>query len=118
MPRSCCVLRPPLSARPHSHSHSHSHDRYCSLQTERRSTEPRVASSDMPVNLSALVFVLFLLLACQQVLTVDPHDVQEKQASQAKRRLSLQSTGELEETCSYQGCPDVSNFSGELVTLK
>ncbi|XP_023252844.1 uncharacterized protein LOC111647470 [Seriola lalandi dorsalis] len=52
--------------------------------------------SDMPVNLSALVFVFFLLVACQQVLTVDPHDAQEKQASQAKRRLSLQSTVEIQ----------------------
>ncbi|KAM3601621.1 uncharacterized protein V6R79_015777 [Siganus canaliculatus] len=39
---------------------------------------------------------VFLLLACQQVLTVDPHDVQEKQASPAKRRLSLQSTAEIQ----------------------
>ncbi|XP_070773735.1 stanniocalcin-2-like [Enoplosus armatus] len=30
------------------------------------------------------------------VLTVDPHDVQEKQVSQTKRRLSLQSTAEIQ----------------------
>ncbi|XP_032389641.1 stanniocalcin-2 [Etheostoma spectabile] len=45
----------------------------------------------MPANLSAVVF---LLLACQQVLTVDQHDVLEKQL--AKRRLSLQSTAEIQ----------------------
>ena len=49
----------------------------------------------MPAKLSALFLVFFLPLACQQVLTMEPHDVQEKQLSQAKRRLSLQSTGEL-----------------------
>lgn len=50
----------------------------------------------MPEDLSrsAVVLVGFLLLACQQVLTMEPHDVQEKQVSQTKRRLSLQSTGE------------------------
>uniref|UniRef100_A0A8D2ZN35 Stanniocalcin n=1 Tax=Scophthalmus maximus TaxID=52904 RepID=A0A8D2ZN35_SCOMX len=52
--------------------------------------------SDMPVNLSALHFVVVLLLACQQVPTVEPHDVQEKQVSQAKRRLSPQSTVEIQ----------------------
>lgn len=46
------------------------------------------------LSLSAVVLLGFLLLACQQVLTMEPQDVQEKQVSQAKRRLSLQSTGE------------------------
>ncbi|XP_035035085.1 uncharacterized protein LOC118122476 [Hippoglossus stenolepis] len=50
--------------------------------------------SDMPVNL-VRVFLL-LLLVCQQLLTVDPQDVLEKHASQAKRRLSLQSTAEIQ----------------------
>lgn len=50
----------------------------------------------MPGNFSAVFSVLSLLLACQQVLAVDPHDVQEKQVSQAKRRLSLQSTAEIQ----------------------
>ncbi|KAG8008052.1 Stanniocalcin-2 [Nibea albiflora] len=50
----------------------------------------------MPANLSKECLVLFLLLACQQVLNVDPYDVQEKQVSQAKRRLSLQSTAEIQ----------------------
>ncbi|XP_035846903.1 uncharacterized protein LOC116036970 [Sander lucioperca] len=45
----------------------------------------------MPANLSA---VFFLLLACQQVLTMDQHDVLEKQL--AKRRLSLQGTAEIQ----------------------
>lgn len=45
----------------------------------------------MPVNLSAPIL---LLLACHQVLTVDPQDVQEKQVNQVKRRLSVQSTCE------------------------
>ena len=50
----------------------------------------------MSGNLSAVFFVFFLPLACQQVLAVDHlHDAQEKQVSQAKKRLSLQSTGEL-----------------------
>nr|XP_046267462.1 uncharacterized protein LOC124071074 [Scatophagus argus] len=35
-------------------------------------------------------------LSNSQVLTMDPHDVQEKQVSQAKRRLSLQSTAEIQ----------------------
>lgn len=47
----------------------------------------------MPANLSS---VFFLLLACLQVLTMDLHDAQEKQVSQAKRRLSLQSTAEIQ----------------------
>lgn len=53
-------------------------------------------SVNMPedLSLSAVVLLGFLLLACQQVLTMEPQDVQEKQVSQAKRRLSLQSTGE------------------------
>ncbi|XP_044079550.1 stanniocalcin-2-like [Siniperca chuatsi] len=57
-----------------------------------RNTKLRLVSV-MPANLSA---VFFLLLACQQVLTVDPHDVQERQVSQTKRRLSLQSTAEIQ----------------------
>ncbi|XP_054873416.1 stanniocalcin-2-like [Amphiprion ocellaris] len=40
--------------------------------------------------------VPFLLLACHQVLSVDPHDVQEKQVSQVKRRLSPQSAAEIQ----------------------
>ncbi|XP_069366365.1 uncharacterized protein [Paralichthys olivaceus] len=51
--------------------------------------------SDMPVNL-VRVLLLLLLLACQQLLTLDPQDVLEKHASQAKRRLSLQSTVEIQ----------------------
>ncbi|GAA6218342.1 uncharacterized protein LOC108893181 [Lates japonicus] len=50
----------------------------------------------MPVNLSAVFCVFSLFLACHQVLPVDPHDVQEKQVSQPKRRLSLQSTVEIQ----------------------
>ncbi|XP_051258162.1 stanniocalcin-2 [Dicentrarchus labrax] len=65
-------------------------------------TEPQEAPASasgpktpcMPANLSAVFCVFFVLLA--QVLTVDPHDVQEKQVSQAKRRLSLQSTAEIQ----------------------
>ncbi|XP_071361896.1 uncharacterized protein [Trachinotus anak] len=68
---------------------------YTPAANRTETTELRFAS-DMPANLSALVFVFFLLLACQQVLTVDPHDVQEKPASPAKRRLSLQSTVEIQ----------------------
>ncbi|XP_070700177.1 stanniocalcin-2-like [Pempheris klunzingeri] len=68
-------------------------------------TEPQEAPSasgpktplwSMPANFSAAFWVFFLLLARQQVLTTDPHDVQEKQVSQAKRRLSLQSTAEIQ----------------------
>lgn len=46
----------------------------------------------MSANLPAVFFALW---ACQQVMTMDPHDVLEKQVSQVKRRLSPQSTGEL-----------------------
>ncbi|AWO99912.1 stanniocalcin 2 [Scophthalmus maximus] len=66
---------------------------------KRAATEHQTSAqsvSDMPVNLSALHFVVVLLLACQQVPTVEPHDVQEKQVSQAKRRLSPQSTVEIQ----------------------
>uniref|UniRef100_UPI0037E96CCA uncharacterized protein n=1 Tax=Semicossyphus pulcher TaxID=241346 RepID=UPI0037E96CCA len=63
-------------------------------------TEPQEALSAsgpktpyMPARWSA---VFFLLLACQQVLTMDSHDVQEKQVNQAKRRLSLQSTADIQ----------------------
>ncbi|KAM3869160.1 stanniocalcin-2-like [Diretmus argenteus] len=47
----------------------------------------------MSLKLSALCFVL---LACQQVLTTDPSDAQEKLVTQAKRRLSLQNTVEIQ----------------------
>nr|XP_019952650.1 PREDICTED: uncharacterized protein LOC109635736 [Paralichthys olivaceus] len=56
---------------------------------------PAQVVSDMPVNL-VRVLLLLLLLACQQLLTLDPQDVLEKHASQAKRRLSLQSTVEIQ----------------------
>ncbi|CAI5643167.1 unnamed protein product [Oreochromis niloticus] len=49
----------------------------------------------MPVNAPAVSCVFFLLLVCH-VLTIDPHDVLEKQVSQMKRRLSLQSTVEIQ----------------------
>ncbi|KAM9333322.1 stanniocalcin-2 [Pholidichthys leucotaenia] len=49
----------------------------------------------MPVNVSALFSLVLLLLACQ-VLGTDPQDGQEKQMSQVKRRLSLQSTAEIQ----------------------
>lgn len=48
----------------------------------------------MRVTVSSGAPLLMLLLALQQVLSVDLHDVQEKQLSLAKRRLTLQSTGE------------------------
>ncbi|KAK2828188.1 hypothetical protein Q5P01_019222 [Channa striata] len=47
----------------------------------------------MSRNLSAAVSVFVLLLTCEQV---DPHDVQEKQAIVAKRRLSPQVTAEIQ----------------------
>ncbi|KAK5858766.1 hypothetical protein PBY51_002881 [Eleginops maclovinus] len=47
----------------------------------------------MPANVSA---VILLLLACQQVLTMELHDVQEKPLGQAKRRLSPQTTAEIQ----------------------
>nr|XP_043898198.1 uncharacterized protein LOC122779690 [Solea senegalensis] len=54
----------------------------------------------MPLNLLPGVFLpIFLLLVttCEQVLSVEPtHDVHEKQVSQTKRRLSLQSTVEIQ----------------------
>lgn len=53
--------------------------------------------------------LFLLLLACQQVLTADPHDVQEKQVSQTKRRLSLQSTGEPEQQVWLH--PDIHTLS-------
>ncbi|XP_029133492.1 uncharacterized protein [Labrus bergylta] len=63
-------------------------------------TEPQEAPSSsgpktpyMPGSFSA---VFFLLLVCQQVLTMGLHGVQEKQVSQAKKRLSLQSTADIQ----------------------
>ncbi|KAF3705679.1 Stanniocalcin-2 [Channa argus] len=47
----------------------------------------------MSRNLSAAFFVFVLLLTCQQV---NPHDAQEKQVVQAKRRLTPQSTAEIQ----------------------
>ncbi|CAJ1063608.1 stanniocalcin-2-like [Xyrichtys novacula] len=47
----------------------------------------------MSASLSA---VFFLLLVSQQVLSMDPHDVHEKQVGQGKRRLSLQSTADIQ----------------------
>uniref|UniRef100_A0A3Q0SSG1 Stanniocalcin n=1 Tax=Amphilophus citrinellus TaxID=61819 RepID=A0A3Q0SSG1_AMPCI len=76
--------------------------------TPSEQTEPQEAPSsrkqcstdtqltlNMPVNASAVFPVFFLLLVCH-VLTIDPHDVPEKQVSQIKRRLSLQSTVEIQ----------------------
>ncbi|XP_033502631.2 biorientation of chromosomes in cell division protein 1 [Epinephelus lanceolatus] len=51
---------------------------------------------NMQPYLSAVFFLFLLLPACQQVLTMDLHDVHEKQASQAKRSLSLRSTAEIQ----------------------
>lgn len=48
----------------------------------------------MSTNLSAVLIVFALLRTCQQALALEPHDVQDKQGVQVKRRLSLQSTGE------------------------
>ncbi|XP_008297062.1 biorientation of chromosomes in cell division protein 1 [Stegastes partitus] len=65
-------------------------------QTESQET-PSASGPKTPcmsVNCAFLVF--FLLLGCHQVLCVDPHDVQEKQVSQVKRRLSLQSAAEIQ----------------------
>ncbi|XP_062288522.1 uncharacterized protein LOC133993547 [Scomber scombrus] len=60
---------------------------------EHRQTQ----SVSMQGNLSAVLFVFFLPLACRQVLALDHlHDAQEKQVSQAKKRLSLQSTAEIQ----------------------
>ncbi|XP_024921517.1 stanniocalcin-2 [Cynoglossus semilaevis] len=50
----------------------------------------------MRVTVSSGAPLLMLLLALQQVLSVDLHDVQEKQLSLAKRRLTLQSTVEIQ----------------------
>lgn len=47
------------------------------------------------MQVSSVVAVFFLLMACLQVLTVDLYDVQEKHVSHVKRRLSLQSTGKF-----------------------
>ncbi|KAM4726583.1 stanniocalcin-2-like, partial [Anableps anableps] len=48
----------------------------------------------MVVNVSA---VMFLLLGCNHLLAVELHDhILEKQGSQVKKRLSLQSTAEIQ----------------------
>ncbi|XP_037544098.1 uncharacterized protein LOC119420741 [Nematolebias whitei] len=48
-----------------------------------------------PEKMPVTVSVVLLLLACHQVLAVDPHDVQEKQGVM-KKRLSLQSTADIQ----------------------
>uniref|UniRef100_A0A3Q1HBS0 Stanniocalcin n=1 Tax=Acanthochromis polyacanthus TaxID=80966 RepID=A0A3Q1HBS0_9TELE len=62
-------------------------------QTESQEA-PSASASGMWVK--CVFVVLFLLLACHQVMNVDPHDVQEKQVSQVKRRLSPQSAAEIQ----------------------
>ncbi|KAI9548237.1 Stanniocalcin-2 [Dissostichus eleginoides] len=54
--------------------------------------------------------VFLLLLACQQVLTMELHDVQEKQLSQAKRRLSPQNTAEIQSCLVSSGDVGCGNF--------
>ncbi|XP_040006971.1 uncharacterized protein LOC120802862 [Xiphias gladius] len=96
MSRSRCGVGIP-SARRYSRCHNQQTTQIRPRGEKKPSRHTQLPSvSDMPVNLPAWFFVFSLLLACQQVLTVDPHDVQEKQASQAKRRLSLQSTAEIQ----------------------
>ncbi|XP_041864766.1 uncharacterized protein LOC121654617 [Melanotaenia boesemani] len=51
-------------------------------------------STDIQGNMSAVL--LLLLLACHQVLAVNQRDLQEKQGNQGKKRLSLQSTAEIQ----------------------
>ncbi|KAM9846430.1 stanniocalcin-2 [Aulostomus maculatus] len=48
------------------------------------------------MNSPAVLLVLLLFPACPRALTVDLHDVPEKQVTPAKRRLSLQSTVEIQ----------------------
>uniref|UniRef100_H2UBP6 Stanniocalcin n=1 Tax=Takifugu rubripes TaxID=31033 RepID=H2UBP6_TAKRU len=50
----------------------------------------------MSNNLPAVLIVFALLRTCQQTLAVEPQDVQDKQGIQVKRRLSLQSTAEIQ----------------------
>uniref|UniRef100_A0A3B4VCE4 Stanniocalcin n=1 Tax=Seriola dumerili TaxID=41447 RepID=A0A3B4VCE4_SERDU len=90
------VVDPKMNHTFRPHIETAIHDFLSGDRREESALSSNSLVSDMPVNLSALVFVFFLLVACQQVLTVDPHDAQEKQASQAKRRLSLQSTVEIQ----------------------
>ncbi|XP_044227111.1 uncharacterized protein LOC122995808 [Thunnus albacares] len=67
------------------------------LDKAERGGRSKIQSDSMSGNLSAVFFVFFLPLACHQVLAVDHlHDAQEKQVSQAKKRLSLQSTAEIQ----------------------
>ncbi|XP_034539464.1 stanniocalcin-2-like [Notolabrus celidotus] len=54
---------------------------------------PKTPSGNMLVGLSA---VFSLLLVSEQVLTLELHEVQEKQVSQAKRRLSPQGTADIQ----------------------
>ncbi|KAM9728095.1 stanniocalcin-2 [Menidia menidia] len=62
-----------------------------------RKTEP---SPGVPVNASSgpppPLLLLLLLLLCHQVLAEDPRNVQDKPGSHLKKRLSLQSTAEIQ----------------------
>lgn len=72
------------------------HDTSVPAAPSSRTSRSGGASPDwrMSTNLSAVLIVFALLRTCQQALALEPHDVQDKQGIQVKRRLSLQSTGE------------------------
>ncbi|XP_053298045.1 uncharacterized protein LOC128457403 [Pleuronectes platessa] len=88
-------LEAPSASGPKTPSSLRQHKQDNSSYTHRIKHVQTQVASDMPVNL-VRGFLLLLLLVCQQLLTVDPQDVLEKHASQTKRRLSLQSTAEIQ----------------------
>uniref|UniRef100_A0A3B3ZT29 Stanniocalcin n=1 Tax=Periophthalmus magnuspinnatus TaxID=409849 RepID=A0A3B3ZT29_9GOBI len=67
------------------------------LRFGREQTE---TDRDGPMNMSAqgahVIWAFLVALAAQQALSTEPLDFQEKQISQAKRRLTLQSTAEIQ----------------------
>lgn len=85
-----CVPQPWCRALAARHRH------FCSSRSDVSTKPQREVNSDwrMSENLCAVLLVFVLLRSCQQTLALDPHGVQDKQGSQVKRRLSLQSTGE------------------------
>ncbi|XP_029704551.1 uncharacterized protein [Takifugu rubripes] len=89
------VYTPALMPRSHSAHGRH----FCSSCSDFSNKPLRGGANPerrMSNNLPAVLIVFALLRTCQQTLAVEPQDVQDKQGIQVKRRLSLQSTAEIQ----------------------
>nr|XP_033955100.1 uncharacterized protein LOC117458617 [Pseudochaenichthys georgianus] len=80
------------------------------LQEAPPASGPKTPLRLAELNMANFPAVFLLLLACRQVLTMEQHDIQEKQLSQAKRRLSPQSTAEIQSCLVSSGDVGCGNF--------